>query len=79
MQIMGLYFLPIVFLILWIPIQGIRRREIRLVRPITISRDRHPIWFWINVVFLTLCGVVGLLVALGAIFDPVPLIPKSLP
>jgi hypothetical protein len=71
MQIMGFFFLVTVIpLILWMPIQAVRRREIRLVRPIIISQDRHPVWFWMNVLFLTLCGVTGLLVALGAIFWP---------
>lgn len=68
-RIMAAYWLPIIFF-LWIPIQGIRRGEIRLLRPIVIRRDRHPIFFWINVAFLVFFGVVGLLMALWAIFGP---------
>ena len=76
MQILALYFLPAALLIFWIPIQAIRRREIRLVRPITISRDRHPVWFWMNVAFLMLCGGYILVGTLSFIIYPVPLIPR---
>jgi len=77
MQFFGvIYLVTLVPLIPWIPIQGVRRGEIRLVWPIVISRTRHPIWFWINVAFLTICGVAGLLAALGAIIENPPLIPK---
>jgi hypothetical protein len=75
MQMMGvIYLCTIIPLILWMPIQGVRRGEIRLLW--RIGRDRHPIWFWINIVFLTLCGVVALLMALAAIIENPPLFPQ---